>query len=197
MPEHYKPEFVGILLAAGRGFRFDPTGEKNKLLQPLSGGDLVAIASAKNLLSALPRVVAVVRPGATELASQLGAVGCEITECAAAEHGMSQSLIQGIAMTADATGWVVALADMPFVRPKTIAQLATSVETGADIAVPAYQGRRGNPVAFSPLHMQRLLQLQGDQGARSLLKSFPVTEVDVDDPGVLRDIDAVSDLTPT
>lgn len=194
MPKHHKTQFVGILLAAGRGSRFDPTGEKNKLLQPLSSGDIVATAAARNLLSAVPKVVAVVRPGANELASRLRASGCEVAECPTAEQGMSQSLIHGLAMTADAAGWIVALGDMPFVRSTTIAQLMTSIEAGADIAVPAYEGRRGNPVAFSAFHAPRLLHLQGDQGARSLLNSFPVTEVDVDDPGIFRDIDTVSDL---
>ena len=52
---------VGILLAAGRGRRFDPSGHRNKLLQPLAGGDAVVVASARALLAVVPNVIAVVR----------------------------------------------------------------------------------------------------------------------------------------
>jgi molybdenum cofactor cytidylyltransferase len=197
MPESRKDQFVGILLAAGKGTRFDPTGMKNKLLQPLPAGDIVVNAAAKNLRAAIPSVLAVVRPGTTELAQQLRSLGCEVTECPTAEHGMAESLVHGLSLARDATGWVIALGDMPYVQPATIAALIEAVDSGADVAVPTYQGHRGNPVAFSPFHLARLLQLRGDQGARSLLKSFPVTEVAVQDAGIIHDIDAAADLTRT
>jgi molybdenum cofactor cytidylyltransferase len=107
---------------------------------------------------------------------------------------MAESLVRALSVTRGAAGWVVALGDMPYVRPATIAALMEAIRHGADIAVPTLQGRRGNPVAFSPFHLPRLLELRGDQGARSLLKSFPVTEVAVEDEGILRDIDAAADL---
>jgi molybdenum cofactor cytidylyltransferase len=193
MPEA-RNQFIGILLAAGKGSRFDPTGVKNKLLQTLPAGDIVVSASAKNLRAAVPAVLAVVRPGAAELASQLRSLGCEVIECPTAEQGMAESLVRALSVTRGAAGWVVALGDMPYVRPATIAALMEAIRHGADIAVPTLQGRRGNPVAFSPFHLPRLLELRGDQGARSLLKSFPVTEVAVEDEGILRDIDAAADL---
>lgn len=189
--------FIGILLAAGKGTRFDPTGARNKLLQPLPGGDSVVRAAAKNLRAATPAVLAVTRPGAGELGSQLRALGCEVTECPSAEQGMAQSLVHALSVAKDAAGWVVALGDMPYVRPATIAALIDAIREGADIAVPTHQGRRGNPVAFSPFHLPRLLELRGDQGARSLLKAFTVTEVAVEDEGIFRDIDSAADLAPS
>jgi molybdenum cofactor cytidylyltransferase len=193
MPE-VRNQFIGILLSAGKGSRFDPTGAKNKLLQPLPAGDIVVRASAKNLRAAVPSVLAVVRPGADELASQLRSLGCEVTECPTAELGMAESLVHALSVAQGAAGWVVALGDMPYVKPATITALMEAIQNGADIAVPTLQGRRGNPVAFSPFHLPRLLELRGDQGARSLLKAFPVTEVAVEDEGILRDIDAAADL---
>jgi molybdenum cofactor cytidylyltransferase len=200
MPENPKSldpgmnRIVGILLAAGRGTRFDPTGVKNKLLAPMANGDAVVQAAAKNLLAALPTVLAVVRPGVPELVSRLRALGCDVTECAAAEQGMANSLVHGLASMPDATGWIIALGDMPYVAPSTIAMLGEAIRKGADIAVPVHQGQRGNPVAFGSRHLPRLLQLQGDQGARSLLKLFPVVEIAVDDAGIVCDIDTESDL---
>lgn len=193
-PEALADAIVGILLAAGRGSRFDATGQRNKLLQPLADGEPVAVSAAKNLLAALPSVLVVVRPGNEELAARLNEIGCAVTVCQNAGEGMASSLVHGLSQTKAARGWVIALADMPFVRPGTIRALAAAVASGAGIAAPMANGKRGNPIAFSRMHLDELLQLQGDEGARRLLNKYPVTAIAVDDPGVLRDIDTPGDL---
>jgi molybdenum cofactor cytidylyltransferase len=186
---------VGILLAAGRGRRFDPLGTRNKLLQPLSSGDPVVVASAHNLLSVLPRVIAVVPPQDGGVADALRAAGCEVTLCEEADSGMAASLVQGIAHSLpQADAWLVALGDMPYVAPSTLRALLDALAGGADIAAPVFEGRRGNPVAFGAVHLPALLALQGEHGARALLKTAAVTQVAVDDPGILRDIDTPGDL---
>ena len=188
---------VGILLAAGRGRRFDPAGQRNKLLQPLDGVPVV-VHSARHMLAALSRVVAVVRPGddggADELASTLAALGCEVTVCTDADSGMAASLVHGLRHAAQADGWVVALGDMPRVLPATIAALAQAVAQGADIAAPVYLGKRGNPVAFGRRHLPQLLALTGDEGARNIVRKNSINEVAVDDPGIMLDIDTPTDL---
>jgi molybdenum cofactor cytidylyltransferase len=185
---------VGILLAAGRGARFDPAGERNKLLQRLAGGDEVAVAAARNLLASLPSVLAVVRPGSEHLAERLTEVGCEVVVCPDADKGMGASLVHALSQMSSARGWIIALADMPFVQPATIGALAAAVEKGAGIAAPVMNGKRGNPVAFSRIHLDELLQLRGDEGARRLLNTHPVTAIAVEDPGILRDVDTPDDL---
>lgn len=186
--------FVGILLAAGSGMRFDPSGSQDKLLQKLPDGRSIAVAAADSLLSAVPNVIAVVRPGATGLAYELSAIGCEVVVCNDAHNGMASSLVHALTLTSDAAGWVVALADMPRVLPSTITSLIDAVSGGADIAVPSYHGLRGNPVAFGPAHLPNMLRLTGDEGARRLLEQFFVTEIMVEDPGVRLDIDTPTDL---
>lgn len=185
---------VGILLAAGSGSRFDATGGRNKLLAPLGDGDCVVTAVARKLLSAAPHVVAVVRGGDEETASRLRALGCEVCICHDAASGMAASLVHGLRAAPDARGWLIALGDMPYVQPATFRLLSDAVTGGADIAVPMYQQRRGNPVAFSRKHATALMELRGDQGARLLLKTFPVAEIAVDDPGILQDIDTADDF---
>jgi molybdenum cofactor cytidylyltransferase len=185
---------VGILLAAGRGRRFDPSGARNKLLQALPGGEAVAVASARTLLSILPDVIAVV-PEDGALAAALRALGCEVTVCPDADSGMAASLVHALRISLpNPHGWLVALADMPHVAPQTVQALASALAAGAAIAVPVSGGRRGNPVAFGAEHLPALLALQGDQGARGLLKSCPVTEIAVSDPGIFRDVDTPADL---
>ena len=190
---------VGILLAAGRGRRFDPQGRRNKLLQPLPDGTLVVDASARTLLAVLPHVIAVVPPEDGGVAARLRALGCEVTVCLDADSGMAASLVHAIRCslhhsTPSADAWLVALGDMPRVTPATLRALLDALAAGAAIAAPTYDGRRGNPVAFSATHLPALLALQGDQGARGLLRTADVTEVAVGDSGILRDIDTPADL---
>lgn len=185
---------AGILLAAGKGTRFDPSGGRSKLLQQLPGGEAVAVAAARNLLAVLPRVIAVVRPDGDTLARELQSIGCNVTVCPAADEGMAVSLVHALKQARDARSWLIALADMPYVQPKTIRALAEAIQIDAQIVAPVYRGRRGNPVAFGREHLDRLLQLRGDEGARRLLKSYPVVEVEIDDPGIIQDIDTIDDL---
>jgi molybdenum cofactor cytidylyltransferase len=185
---------AGILLAAGRGTRFDPSGARNKLLQPLPDGRPVALAAACAMLQALPRVIAVLRPDADALAALLDDAGCEVSVCPDAASGMGASLAHGIAQAADADGWIVGLADMPHLRGDTVQSIASALAEGAQIAAPFLAGRRGNPVGFGRVHRQALLALSGDAGARALLGMHPVTAIDTDDPGVLHDIDTLADL---
>lgn len=188
-------DIVGILMAAGRGRRFDPAGRHNKLLQVLPSGETVVAASARKLLAAVPRVVAVVPPGDGGVAALLAALGCEVTVCAQADSGMAASLMQAIRAAASADAWLVALGDMPQVAPSTLAALRDALAAGAPIAAPVHAGRRGNPVGFGRVHLDALLALQGDQGARRLLQTCPVTEVQVVDPGIFLDIDTPADLS--
>jgi molybdenum cofactor cytidylyltransferase len=192
-----RDHIVGILLAAGKGTRFDAQGRRNKLLQRIEGGNPVAAAAAAALLPALEQVVAVVRDDGDALAEELRSCGCALLPCAQADQGMAASIVAGLRHTADAAGWIIALGDMPYVETETVAALAAALQDGADIAVPIYQGKRGNPVGFSRRHLPALLRLEGDRGARDLLHACPVTAIIVDDAGVLRDIDTAQDLPYT
>jgi molybdenum cofactor cytidylyltransferase len=183
---------VGILLAAGRGTRFG----SDKRLAPLADGQAVAVAACRNLRAALPEVVAVVRPEDSSLASVLAKAGARVIRCTDADQGMGRTLACGVGAASDAGGWVVALADMPWIAPSTIAEVAARVARGASAAAPRCGGKRGHPVGFGREHLDALLALQGDRGARELLASTAVAVelFDVDDQGVLRDVDVPADL---
>ena len=185
---------TGILLAAGRGRRFDPSGLQNKLMQTLPDGEQLVLRSARALAQALPDTLVVLRADADNLNALLDQAGLISTRCPDAAAGMGHSLAHAIRLRAEAIGWIVALADMPQVQSATIAALDAAIRAGADIAVPVYRNVRGNPVGFSRLHQQALLRSHGDRGARDLLHKFPVTEVAVDDPGIFFDVDLPDDL---
>ena len=90
----------GILLAAGASKRFG----SDKLLHPLAAGTPVALAALANLRAALPHVIAVVRPGAEQLAHRLSEAGATVILCANAEDGMGASLATAVAASGDAAG---------------------------------------------------------------------------------------------
>ena len=190
----YSSSATGVLLAAGLGSRFDPLGLQNKLLAQLPDGTPVARAAAHQLLRVVPHVIAVVRPGAEALAHVLNQAGCDVAFALEAERGMGASLAAGVRATCDAEGWIVALADMPWIAPSTIDAVARTLDEGASIVVPVYRGQRGHPVGFRVDHREALAALDGDVGARSLLMSQAVTRVEVDDAGILRDVDTHEDL---
>jgi len=191
---------VGILLAAGQGARFGG----DKLLAPVAmpsagaaGVAPIGVAAALNLIYAITDSIAVVRPRDTELAAHFTDAGLRVVPCMNAGDGMSATLACGIAATVDADGWIVALGDMPWIAPATIRAIAEAVASGADIAAPSYRGQRGHPVGFSRRHRDALSSLTGDAGARSLIERnlARLTWIDVEDAGVVQDVDTPSDLT--
>ncbi|MBK5930725.1 nucleotidyltransferase family protein [Halochromatium salexigens] len=183
---------VGLLLAAGEGRRFG----SDKRLHVLPDGTPMVVAAARPLRLALSRVLAVVRePG--PVADRLAAEGVDVMICPAASAGMGHSIACGVAASRDADGWLIALGDMPWVSTRSIAAVAETLTAGASVARPVYEGVAGHPVAFSAAFGATLLGLQGDQGARGLLRQAAVTEVRCTDPGVLRDVDRPRDLRLT
>ncbi len=186
---------VGVLLAAGRGTRFGGDKLLARIASP-AAGECVGATACRHLLAALPRVIAVVRPDAAALAAALGAAGARIVRCADADHGMGASLAWGVRATPEAAGWVVALADMPWVLPATIARVAAAVADGAPVAAPFYRGARGHPVGFAASCYAALAALDSDEGAKSVVTAHhdSLARIDVDDPGTLRDIDTPADI---
>jgi molybdenum cofactor cytidylyltransferase len=181
---------VGILLAAGFSRRYGA----NKLLQRLPDGTFVAVAAARNLLAALPGAIAVTRPGVPELERALVEVGLSVTVCPDAELGMGSSLAHAVRFAGPAAGYVVALADMPFIQNASITGVAEALRAGASVAAPRYAGERGHPVGLSGRHYAELVTISGDDGAKHIVKREQLVWVNCPDPGVVRDIDTPADL---
>ena len=186
------PSITGILLAAGQSRRFGA----DKLMQPLADGSPLAVAAARHLHQAVPDTLVVVDSAGSALAARLRDEGVQVVVNARAAAGMGTSIAAGVAAAAQASGWVIALGDMPFIEPETIARVAAALTGEHVIGAPVYRGQRGHPVAFGRDYRDLLLQLDGDTGARRILKACPsrLFPVPTNDPGVLRDIDRPADL---
>lgn len=193
-----------LLLAAGQGRRFGSDKRKARL----PGGQSLLAATAHTYLLLNCPLAIVTRPEDRALQQ---AVSRELTAAGEprlprwliandASQGMGHSLAEAVTtMRDEAPQWLlIGLGDMPFVAHETLAALVRMLEEGgpATIARPRYQGQAGQPVGFGREHLDALTQLQGDQGARSLLqaRSDDVQWLDVTDPGVLADVDQRTDL---
>jgi molybdenum cofactor cytidylyltransferase len=187
------PDIVGILLAAGNSSRFG----SDKLLHRLADGTPMAIAAARTLHKVCVRCVAVLRPEQRQLGELLEAEGYIVHYSAKVQQGMGHSLATAVQSEPGAAGWLVALADMPFVDPVTASLVIYALRGGASLAAPFFEGRRGHPVGFSNAWFSQLASLQGDQGARSLLAEnrAAISQVPCDDRGILTDIDTPAALT--
>ena len=187
------PVYCGILLAAGSSTRFG--GHK---LSHLIDGVPMALRSALTLKMALGAILVGMRPQ-DSLAPTISGQGLDVVLCDRAPEGMGGTLAQLVAAApVNVGGYIIALADMPFIKSETIRAVAAALNEGARLAAPAYRGARGHPVGLSAAYRDELLGLKGDAGARDIVKRdmAQLRLIEVDDPGVLRDIDTRDDLTP-
>ena len=184
---------VGVLAAAGRGTRYG--GDKR--LAALPDGTPVAVAAARALLDGgLDAVVAVVRPDDGAVTEALAAAGAVPVAGTRAARGLGASIAAGVAARPDAGGWLVALADMPWIAPATVAAVAARLRAGAPLVRPVRDGVPGHPVGFAAAFGPRLRALDGDTGGRPILRAEAgrVVPVPVTDPGIHADVDRPDDL---
>ena len=111
--------------------------------------------------------------------------------------GLSTSLKAGLRAISRESGAVVfILADQPMVKVETINRLI-EVHSSMNclIVAPVYRGRRGNPVLVDRRLFKEIFELEGDIGARPLIKRYvdEVVYMATNDPGVVMDIDTMED----
>lgn len=186
---------VVIVLAAGQGSRF--AGARHKLVQDLGAGSVLGQTIGLAIESRLPVIVVTTQPLATEAARWVArrdvVVLPEVGSAGAGMLGMGYSIAAGVAARPEASGWLVLPGDMPLVIPRTLVLVAQSLAHHA-VVFAQYRGRRGHPVGFAAELFSELVQLSGDEGARRVVARYPSHGLEVDDPGVLVDVDTTADL---
>ena len=183
---------VGILLAAGKSQRFG----SNKLLHPVTDNTPMLLVSAQKLASVLPGSIVVISRELIPYTDQLEQLGLRVVVNEHAERGMGSSIACGVRASQDAPGWLIALADMPYLKTETIALLADKLGSGADIVAPVIENRRGHPVGFNQRYINELLALDDDVGARHVIAKHKneLELVPTDDTGVTVDVDQTIDI---
>lgn len=184
-----------IVLAAGKGSRF--LGADHKLAQTL-GASTVLGTTLQHAIASDLQVLVVTTQALADLACRSVAardviVLPEVGAPGETALGMGYSIGAGVSARPEAGGWLILPGDMPQVQPLTLQAVARQLAHDA-VAYAQYKGRRGHPVGFSPELYSELIGLRGDEGARRLVARYPAVGVEVDDPGVLVDLDTLADL---
>jgi molybdenum cofactor cytidylyltransferase len=177
---------AGLILAAGGGTRF---GSAPKQLADFHGRPLLEWAvGAQCRVDALARVVVVLGAHADEVRDRVDFGRAETVVCSNWESGQAASLRCGLLELSVATKVVVTLGDAPLVTPEVITRFAAAPPRTRAL----YDGRPGHPVVLGPDEISALMTLEGDHGARELLRGGPVLEVGHLCSG--RDVDTPEDL---
>ena len=184
-----------VVLAAGAGLRFQ--GDGPKLAQPLGPAAVLAHTLEAVVTAGLPLVVVTVA-GLVDVARSVVAsrdivllppVGSASRE----PLGVGFSIAAGVGARPHVPGWLVLPGDMPLVQPQSLRAVARGL-AGAPVAYAQHRGRQGFPVGLSVELYSELVLLSGEEGLRRLLARYPSHAVEVDDPGVLQDINTAADL---
>lgn len=179
-----------VVLAAGLAQRMGAV----KQLLPLRGKPLLEHVLDTLRVSDVREIVVVLGDAADEIRQRVSFASEKIVINDAYREGMASSLRAGISAIDPASeAALIVLADQPFVRPDTINRL---IAEPCAIAIPTYNGTRGNPVLIGRPLFPEVQQLSGDVGCRQLFSAHAeeIVKVPVDDPGVLIDFDTPEDL---
>lgn len=184
-----------IVVAAGKGSRF--ADADHKLAQNLGAHSVLGTTLRHAIAAELP-VVVVTTEALAELARRTVAardvvVVPEVGTPGFEGLGMGYSIAMGVTARANAGGWLILPGDMPLVQPASIAAVAREL-VQHPVVCAQYKGRRGHPVGFAAELYSELAMLTGDDGARRLVSRYPALGLELDDPGVLVDVDTQGDL---
>lgn len=181
---------AGIVLAAGRGTRM---GGPNKLLAHDGSRPLVRAAVETALEAGLDPVIVVTGHDGDAVEAALADLPVLLVRNDDYALGQATSLQAGLsALPFECGAFVVLLGDMPRVRSATIARLIEAHADLPDLAaiLPTFRGEPGNPVLLTRELVPLLMMLEGDRGARAILRSRrDILELEIDDPGIRLDID--------
>lgn len=186
---HIRPTIV--VLAAGPGRRF--LGAGHKLAQPLGNSTVLGTTLANAIQTRLPVVVVTTAALAPLVADQIAHRDTVLIDEAESRRGIGHAIAAGVAERASSPGWLILPGDMPLVRPATLLAVASRLEQHP-VAYAQHRGRHGHPVGCSAELYSDLVTLQGDEGVRRLVARYPGVAAEVDDPGVLVDVDTEADL---
>jgi len=200
LPE--KNNIAAIVLAAGASSRFGT----NKLLHPLTLGGVTKPLIAHSLmpwLEVFEQVTIVVGKDSNQFCNdvdtalgKLSASAINWIACEDSASGMSASLACGVRANINAAGWLIGLSDMPKLPSAAISGVFNAILEGASLAAPFCNDERGHPVGFSSYYKEDLLVLQGDTGAKQIIKrdKASLIKVNVEDNGIFVDVDTLTDL---
>ncbi len=183
---------AAIVPAAGASRRMG----QPKLLLPWGGSTVLESTIAALREGGVPTIVVVIAP-AGPLAQWQPTAGVHTAVNPEPAAGMLSSILVGLAALATTPDpLVVCPADLPALRPSTVAALLVAYRATGGIVVPRHGRRRGHPLLIAPRWQARMPELAHHEGGlRRILElaAGSVHELVVDDPGSVRDVDTPED----
>jgi len=182
-----------VILAAGAGTRL---GGVAKALLP--NGDrtyLATIVATARSVGLVDGVVVVGEPFAREVSWEARQLGLRVRVNSAPERGMASSVALGFAAIAAGpadAAWLWPV-DHPFVQAATLARIAAALGDHA-VVQPRYQGRGGHPPLIARALWPALAATSAPTTARDVIRAAHPIALDVDDAGVVRDVDLPEEL---
>jgi molybdenum cofactor cytidylyltransferase len=186
---------VAVVTAAGSAERF---GGK-KLLTPIDGEPLLDHTIRTLLEGGVSEVIVVVgRDARAELERDVNTLldpRVRPVENPDPSRGMFSSIREGVAQ-AQGDAILVMPGDMPFVSPDTVRAVIAAFERKPAIVSPRYRGKRGHPVALPISLRDEIRTADAHATLHDVIHSHTDMriDVDVDDPGINRDVDRPEDL---
>ncbi len=193
MTDIRKGRVSAVILAAGASTRMG----RAKQLLPLGGATLLARAIENVRAASLDEIVLVLGAEAEAIQPHLSPSLTQIVVNQAYRQGMASSLRLGLShVDASSDAALIVLGDQPFLQPQTLSHIMDGYfKTRAPIVIPSYQGKRGNPVLLDRSVFFEVMALEGDTGCRAIFPNHldEILKVEVEDPGILLDIDTQED----
>jgi len=185
------PHVAAIVLAAGSSRRMGPV---NKLLADLRGRPILLHVMDAVRASRVGEVVVVTGHEQERVQPLVEGLADRVVFNPRYAEGLSTSMIAGLdAVSSSADAVVICLGDMPWLTGDHIDKLISAFDPDSshEICIPVHSGRRGNPILWGRRFFDEMRTITGDQGARPLLAAHSdyIVEVDMEDGGVLEDID--------
>lgn len=182
-------------MAAGRSRRFG----SDKRRARLPDGRSLLQAVVQTQVQACGDVLVLLRSGDAWGRALCADAGVACLPVEDADEGMGRTLSAGLQALMESEHEVfdaalVVLADMPVVSPDTVRALIIAFGRDGRAAWPWHAGQPGHPRLLPRSTWPTLLDLAGDEGARTRFDWSEATRVDVSDAGILLDIDTPGDL---
>lgn len=183
---------AGIILAAGESSRMG----RDKALLPYQDTTFLDRLLDLFLPRASPVVVVLGHNAGRILVALHPRPGVQVVINEHYKSGQLSSLQAGIrALPSEAPAALVTLVDHPAVAPATLD--AILARASAPLVIPRCQGRRGHPVLLARTLLDEIAALPVTASAKQVVHAHlgEAVFVDVEDPGILRDIDTPADYT--
>ncbi|HEY6271290.1 MAG TPA: NTP transferase domain-containing protein [Terriglobales bacterium] len=189
-----KAAVSAIVLAAGMSRRM---GTPKQLLR-VGDRTLLELTLENVRKSTVGEIILVLGFAAAEIQEKVSTQGLKVVLNSTYQEGMAGSVGAGIAAVDPVSeAALIVLADQPSVRPATLDRLINHHrKLRRQIVIPSYKGFRGNPVLLDRSVFLEVMAITGDVGCRAIFAGHTesIHKLEVDDVGILLDVDTTSDL---